>query len=372
MSRVLVAMSGGVDSSVAASLLVDEGYEVFGITLRLCESEEASALRGKSSNSRRSCCITEDVNDARKVCQILGIPHYVLNFQEQFMKWVVEPSCREYSAGRTPNPCLLCNQHIKFRFLLSKALSLGAGFIATGHYARVQEDDGHFRLMKAADEGKDQSYFLYCLGQEELKYLLLPLGRLTKKEVRQIARAKGLPVAAKQDSQDLCFVPGGDLRTFLKQRLECRPGRTVDLEGNILGQHEGIAFYTVGQRIHVNPMPGFSRGRMYVARILPEENMLIAGKETDLFSSRLKVGEINWVNPDSVSRNAAGSGQIPVRAKIRYGSASADAMLHLNGSRTEVYVSFLRPQRAVTPGQAAVFYAGEEVIGGGVILDAGI
>lgn len=363
MSRVLVAMSGGVDSSVAAALLVDKGYEVFGVTLRLWDSDDIST-------SHHPCCITEDVNDARKVCQILGIPHYVLNFHEQFMKWVVEPSCRDYASGRTPNPCLLCNQHIKFRFLLDKALSLGADFLATGHYARVQEENGHYRLMRARDEQKDQSYFLYCLGQEELKYLLLPLGLLTKKEVRQIAKAKGLPVSAKHDSQDLCFVPGGDLKAFLRERLEYRPGSIVDLEGNILGQHEGIAFYTIGQRLRLN-YPAADGQRLYVVKILPEENILLAGKEEDLSGSELKAGQVNWV---SGNQNLIEKQPLPIRVKIRYGSAAVEALLHMNGNAAdptrEVSVSFLHPQRAITPGQAAVFYQGEEVIGGGTILES--
>ncbi len=367
MSRVLVAMSGGVDSSVAAALLVEEGHDVFGVTLRLWDSED-------SSPSHRPCCITEDVNDARKVCRILGIPHYILNFQKQFIKWVVEPSCQDYFSGRTPNPCLLCNQHIKFHFLLDKALSLGADFIATGHYAGVQKEKGYYSLIKARDEEKDQSYFLYCLGQEELRHLLLPLGLLTKKEVREIAKAKGLPVAAKRDSQDLCFVPGGDLKAFLKQRGECRPGMIVDLEGNTLGKHEGIAFYTIGQRLPLNPPPAYNRQRLYVVRILTAGNILVAGTEADLFSNELKAGKINWVRG---SQNLIDKGALPAKVKIRYGSAAVEALLQFNGNNKnltgseKVSVSFLKPQRAITPGQAAVFYQGEEVIGGGTILDFG-
>lgn len=357
-------MSGGVDSSVAAALLVDKGYEVFGVTLRLWESDNMSP-------SHHPCCITEDVNDARKVCQILGIPHYVLNFQEQFIKWVVEPSCRDYSTGRTPNPCLLCNKYIKFRFLLDKALSLGADFIATGHYARVQEEHGNYRLMKAKDEQKDQSYFLYCLDQEKLKHLLLPVGLLTKKEVRQIAKAKGLPVSSKLDSQDLCFVPGGDLKAFLRERLECRQGRVIDFEGNYLGQHEGIAFYTVGQRLRLNPPIRYSGQRLYIAKILPEENTLVAGEEESLFCSELVAGEVNWLNG---GLNLLEKQPVQAQVKIRYGGVASEALLHLNGkaidSSEQVTVSFFKPQRAITPGQAVVFYQGEEVIGGGKILDS--
>lgn len=359
-------MSGGVDSSIAAALLVDEGYDVFGVTLRLWDS-------GDISTSHHPCCITEDVNDARKVCQILGISHYVMDFQKQFIRWVVEPSCQDYFAGRTPNPCLLCNQHIKFRFLLDKAISLGADFIATGHYARIQKENNHYRLMKARDEAKDQSYFLYCLGQEELRYLLLPVGLLMKKEVRQIAKVKGLPVAAKHDSQDLCFVPGGDLKAFLKQRIECKPGNIIDLEGNILGQHEGIAFYTIGQRLRLNHCPMYNGQRLYVIRILPEENILVAGKNGDLFSNELRAGMVRWVNGNQNLKNKQ---PLPVEVKIRYGGVAAEALLHLNGNaedparREEVSVSFFQPQRAITPGQAAVFYQGEDVIGGGTILES--
>lgn len=241
-------MSGGVDSSVAAARLVGEGYDVFGVTMRLWDS-------GEIPLGNHPCCLTEDVNDARKVCQMLGIPHYVLDYQKAFRDWVVEPACQEYARGRTPNPCLACNQHIKFRFLMEKALALGADFMATGHYAQVFKEKEQYRLLKARDEKKDQSYFLYCLEQEELRHLLLPVGSLLKKEVRDIASKKGFPVAAKHDSQDLCFVPDGDLKAFLKERMECRTGKIVDLEGNILGQHEGIAFYTIGQRLRLNPTP---------------------------------------------------------------------------------------------------------------------
>lgn len=343
---------------MAAALLVEEGYEAFGVTLRLWDSEEIP-------NSGHPCCISEDVNDARKVCRMLGIPHYVMNFENNFIDWVVEPSCQEYISGRTPNPCLLCNQHIKFRLLLNKALSLGADFIATGHYARVRREDGHYRLMKAKDEVKDQSYFLYCLGQEELKHLLLPLGLLTKQEVRQIARSKGLPVANKHDSQDLCFVPGGDLKAFLKTHVESHPGLIIDTNGKSLGHHEGIVFYTIGQRLRLNPSPASNGQRLYVIRIIPEENVVVAGKDPDLLGRELKAGAVNWVADAKV---ITAEQPLPVEVKIRYGSKAAAAFLFPHGQE-EVRVSFVCAQRAITPGQAVVFYQGEEVIGGGMILE---
>lgn len=358
MPKVLAAMSGGVDSSVAVARLVEEGYEVFGVTLRLWDSDEAPP-------EHHRCCITEDVNDARKVCHILGKPHYVLDFTRPFITWVVEPFINGYASGKTPNPCLACNQHIKFRLLLNRALALGADFIATGHYARIQKGNGHYRLLKAKDEKKDQSYFLYFLGQAELSRLQLPLGGLIKREVRKIAEEKGLPVAAKHDSQDLCFVPGGNLKAFLKERLECRRGKIIDLWGNTIGEHEGIALYTIGQRLPLNTLSKDERKRLYAVKIIPKENILVAGKEEDLLSYKLKAGQLNWVEGTSPFQEKQ---TLSLKARIRYSSPEREAALHPCG-KDEVMVSFLEPQRAITPGQAVVFYQGEEVVGGGTILE---
>ncbi|MFQ5827104.1 MAG: tRNA 2-thiouridine(34) synthase MnmA, partial [Dehalococcoidia bacterium] len=349
--RVVVAMSGGVDSSLTSALLQEAGYEVIGITMRLWPESDTAFPR-----SRRPCCLSGDVNDARGVCHILGIPYYVLNFEPLFRRHVVELFCREYARGRTPNPCLACNQEIKFRFLLNKVLALGAECLATGHYGRIDRSDGEFRLLKGVDPLKDQSYVLYTLGQRELKHLLLPLGEYSKDEVRHLAAERNLPVAEKRDSQEICFVPDGDYRPFVAQHLPPRPGDIVDSEGRVLGRHPGIAFFTVGQRHGL----GLSSKRpLYVVRIDALHNRLVAGPEEGLYSDRLWASRVHWV-----SGEAPPSG-LEVRAKIRYRSPEALSVASVEGD--SVWVRFERPQRAITPGQAVVFYRGDEVLGGGII-----
>ena len=342
-------MSGGVDSSVAAALLREAGYEVVGITMKLWP-EESGFTR------HHPCCLTEDVNDARWVCQLLGIPHYVSSLEAEFQEYVVDYFCQEYRRGRTPNPCLACNQYLKFHFLMSKALGLGAQYLATGHYARIDHCDDKYRLLEAVDPSKDQSYVLYTLGQQELSHLLLPLGDCRKSEVRRLAARLGLPVASKPDSQEICFIPDGDCRSFLARRFPQAPGDIVDTQGHLLGHHSGIAGYTIGQRQGL----GLSaKRRLYVVDIDAQSNKLVVGGEEELFSNTLWATQVNWVSGKAPSK------PLPVAAKIRYRSPKTEAMLWPQDDG--VGVAFSKPQRAVTPGQAVVFYQGEEVLGGGII-----
>lgn len=351
-TKVVVAMSGGVDSSVAAALLVNAGYDVVGITMRLWTVE-----RDDLPETNRSCCGIEAVEDAQLVAQELDIPYYLMNFERPFQTHVVDYFIREYSLGRTPNPCLACNQYLKFDNLLEKARALGADYLATGHYAQVRQVDGAFRLLRGADPTKDQSYVLYTLGQEELRRLLLPVGHYTKPEIRRIAADLGLPVADKPDSQDICFIPDNDYRSFVAQRVRAQPGEILDAAGNVLGTHSGIAYYTIGQR---HGLGVTSPQRLYVTGIDPARNQVIVGPEEDLYSREVLAEDVRFVQGNALC-------QLPleVRAKIRYKSLESPATLYpVPGG---VQVVFQEPQRAVTPGQAIVFYQEDEVIGGGRI-----
>lgn len=349
--RVIVGMSGGVDSSVAAALLVEQGYEVIGVTMRLWTLHDADALPGK-----QHCCSVEDVDDAVAVAQALGIRHYVMNFEREFQAKVVDYFVREYARGRTPNPCLACNEHIKYRALLDRAVALGADFLATGHYARVEHGANGARLLRARDTAKDQSYVLYTLGQAELSRLLLPLGGYLKSEVRAIAARYALPVAGKPDSEEICFVPNNDYRAFLAERLPASPGALVDAAtGAVVGEHTGYTGFTVGQRKGL----GAFGGRRYVVGIRPATNVVVIGEE-ELLMSRTAVAErlrfTRGTPPPAGTR---------VDVKIRSKSAPAPATLCVEGDRATVH--FDTPQRAITPGQAIVFYDGDEVLGGGTI-----
>ena len=349
--RVAVAMSGGVDSSLSAALLQEAGYdEVLGVSMQLW-CEESHGL----PSSRPACCSLRDINDARQVCQLLGIPFYRLNLEPQFQTYVVDYFCGEYAQGRTPNPCIACNQQIKFNLLLHRVLSLGAKYLATGHYARIEVSGGEYRLLKGVDPGSDQSYFLYTLGQWELQHLLFPLGSYLKTEVRHMAAERGLPMADKPKSQDLCFIPNGDYRDFLRGHISPVPGEIVDPEGKVLGRHQGIAFYTVGQRIGL----GLALGkRLYVIAIDAPNNILVVGSEDKLFASKLLATEVGFVGEKPQQ-------PLAIKAKIRYKSPEASAMLYPHEDRIEV--RFHQPQRAITPGQAVVFYQDDQVLGGGII-----
>ena len=353
MPKTFVAMSGGVDSSAAACLLQKAGHQVVGLHMHLwCEEKQ-----GKGAQ-RRQCCNADDVRDAEDVCRRLGIPFYVLNFQKEFQEHVVDYFCREYGRGRTPNPCLACNEHIKFRLLLRRALELGGDYLATGHYARIEQNQDGYRLLRGTDPAKDQSYFLYMLGQKELRHLLFPVGGLTKSEVRRHAADAGLPVAKKADSVEVCFVADGDYRPFVAASGHggLAEGDIVNLNGNVLGRHQGLAGYTIGQRHGV----GLGGGRkVYVVGMDVSGNRLVVGPEEALYSSALIAGQVKWVSAQ------APYGEFRCEAKVRYRSAGAEAIVLLEGER--VMARFREPQRAVTPGQAVVLYRGEEVIGGGII-----
>jgi tRNA-specific 2-thiouridylase len=352
--KVAVAMSGGVDSSVAAYLLKAEGYDVVGVTMKLWNDDQPDTLRHS-----RSCCTIEDVEDARRVCQIIGAPHYVMNFQQEFQAHVIDYFVSEYQLGRTPHPCLACNDKIKFDFLMNKAHALDIDYVATGHYARLDSSNGHSRLLKGIDSLKDQSYVLFNLRPHQVRHLLLPVGMYTKVEIRDIAREAGLPVADKPDSQEICFIPTNDYRAFIAERFASMPGEIADTDGNVLGQHQGIEQFTVGQR---RGLGIFSKEPMFVLSLDRESNRVVVGPVEELLQSTLWASGVNYLS--GVSPECP----VEVEAKIRYKSSLAWATLIPHDDW--VAVRFQEPQRAITPGQAVVFYQGDEVLGGGFIEGA--
>jgi tRNA-specific 2-thiouridylase len=352
--RVVVAMSGGVDSSVAAALLVEQGYDVIGMMMRLWSED------GENATGYNRCCTPDQMNDARAIADKLDIPFYVLDTQSVFKGAIVQFFLDQYSQGVTPNPCLECNRHIRFEWLLNNALALDADYLATGHYARVRQTaDGTFQLLRGLDEAKDQSYVLSVLGQEQLSHALFPVGEYTKPQVRELAAKFGLNVAAKHDSQDLCFLSDGDYRRFLRQYRPqiAQPGPILNRAGEVLGQHSGLPDYTIGQRKGLgisSPEP------LFVLATDPRRNALIVGTQAELGSDHLTAARVNWI--------AGSPPPEPIRAqvKIRYKAQPAQATI-TPLANARVAVQFDERLRDITPGQGAIFFDGDVCLGGGII-----
>ena len=351
--KIVVAMSGGVDSTTVAAMLKKEGHEVIGITMQLLDYTDAEG----------GCCSFDHVVDARRASEELGIPHYVVNFTEEFKDYVLKDYVDKYESGKTPIPCVLCNQHVKFDLLLKRAMELGADYLATGHYARIEEENGVYTLNKAVDETKDQTYFLYTLGQKELSKLMFPLGGLRKDQVRELAREFNLRPADKPDSTGVCFVPTDNYRDYLKSRNEFKEkaGEIVNTEGEVLGTHKGVFSFTVGQRRGL----GIATGKpMYVSSIVPAENKVVVGDDSVLYKHKLIANNITWV--DNISDNSEIENILKVKAKVRYRHSASEATVKMRSDKDAI-VEFSDRQRAITPGQAVVFYSGEKVLGGGWI-----
>jgi tRNA-specific 2-thiouridylase len=354
--RVVVAMSGGVDSSTAAWLLKEKGYEVIGATMCIGTPD-------RSETGGNRCCGFSDIEDARRVAIQLGIPFYVFQFREEFEKEIIDYFCSEYQRGRTPNPCIRCNEKLKFGTFLKKAMELGGDYVATGHYARLEldEESGQYLLKKGIDRKKDQSYVLFSLSQDQLRHTLFPLGELKKEEVRKMAFETGLRVHDKPESQEVCFIPEDSYHYFLSERLKdsAGPGPIIDREGKILGRHKGIPFYTIGQRRGLR----LAKGKpLYVIGMDREKNAIIVGEEREVYQDTFRVNSLNWIHSEKMSSS------LTAQVKIRYNHSGAEAVLSLKG-KDEWEVRFETAQKAITPGQAAVFYDGDTVLGGGWIKE---
>lgn len=354
MIKALIAMSGGVDSSLAAKLTKDAGFECIGCTMKLYDNEDIGINKG------HTCCSLDDVEDARSVCHKIGIPYYVFNFKEEFEREVISRFIASYETGLTPNPCIDCNRFMKFDKLYERSRVLGCEYVVTGHYARIEKKDGKYILKKATDDSKDQSYVLYSMTQDQLAHTMFPLGEMKKTEVRLLAEQNNFINASKPDSQDICFVPDGDYAAF----LEHHTGRTysagpfVDIEGNVLGTHRGTVRYTIGQRKGL----GIAFGKpMFVKSIDTEKNTVMLAEDKDLFADTLAAEDFNWICGEPPTE------EIKCKAKIRYRQSEQPATVYPQPDGT-VKIVFDQPQRAITPGQAVVLYDGDIVLGGGRIL----
>lgn len=353
--KALIAMSGGVDSSVAALLMKEKGYDCIGCTMKLYANEDINVC------ATNTCCSLDDVEDAKSVARRLSMPHYTFNFQDRFRETVINDFINCYENGMTPNPCIQCNKHMKFSELYRRALELGCDKVVTGHYVRIRKCDNGYQLLKGLDDNKDQSYVLYNMTQEELAHTDFPLGEMTKDEVRKIAESNDFINANKPDSQDICFVPDGDYVSALKRFTgkEYEPGEFVDADGNVLGQHKGIVGYTIGQRKGL----GISAAHpLYVTKLDVPNNKVVLGKNEDLFTRDVYVKDINWIGPDETLESFS------CKAKVRYRMAEQPCTVEKIGP-TSAKIIFDEPQRAITPGQSAVFYDGEVVLGGGIIYN---
>lgn len=353
--KVAVGMSGGVDSSVAAYLLKEQGYDVIGITMQTWQDEDMAAMA-----ENEKCCGTSAVEDARRVADMLGIPYYVLDLKKEFKEHVIDYFVSAYGEARTPNPCIACNRYVKWGALLQKALELGCDYMATGHYAGIVKlENGRFALKKSASAGKDQTYALYNLTQDQLARTLMPVGKYDKAEIRKIAGQAGLPIADKPDSQEICFIPDDDYAGYIRRQSgkSFAEGNFIDLNGRVLGTHKGIIHYTIGQRKGL----GLSLGRpAFVVDIKPDTNEVVIGTNEDTFHMELTAEKLNLMSLSSID------GELQLRAKIRYSHPGAACKVRMISDDT-VHCVFQEPVRAITPGQAVVFYDGDIVVGGAVI-----
>ena len=356
MSKVVVGMSGGVDSSVAAYLLKEQGYDVIGVTMQIWQDEDRD-----TQEENGGCCGLTAVDDARRVAAALDIPYYVMNFKKEFKENVMDYFVDEYLHGKTPNPCIACNRYVKWESLLTRSMAIGADFIATGHYARIEKlENGRYAVRRSATLAKDQTYALYNLTQDQLKKTLMPVGDYSKDQIREIAEKINIRVAHKPDSQDICFVPDGDYAAFIDENTDVKipQGNFVTSDGTILGRHKGITHYTVGQRKGLGLALGYPA---FVLEIRPETNEVVIGTKDESMTTTLRADRLNFMAIEDITE------PIRVFAKIRYNHKGAWCTVEKTGE-DEVLCTFEEPQRAVTPGQAVVFYDGEYVLGGGTIL----
>ena len=359
--KVVVGMSGGVDSSVAAYLLKEQGYDVVGVTMQIWQ-DEAEELKSETGG----CCGLSAVDDARRVAESLDIPYYVMNFKQEFKCCVMDYFVEEYLRGHTPNPCIACNRYVKWESLLKRSLEIGADYIATGHYARIDRlSNGRYAIRNSVTAAKDQTYALYNLTQEQLKHTLMPVGEYTKDQIREIAERVGLPVAHKPDSQEICFVPDNDYAGFIEREAGDKvpgPGNFVTAEGKVLGRHKGITHYTIGQRRGLELPMG---ERVFVTRIRPETNEVVIGRNEDIFVKEVFCDRVNFMTVEDIDS------PVRVKAKIRYNHGGEYCLIEKQDAGI-VKCTFEKPVRAATPGQAVVFYDGEYVLGGGTIIDSSL